>query len=227
LGHYTLFSRGILHRDVSVGNILRYSQAVQRPALEIFECTKDVNYCQGFLIDGDHAIEWRKFWAQCSLGRCLGTLPFMSVRLLSRNGTGQPIIQTAIDDLESFSWILVWVIVHVLKGIKRQRLITQKSRFTSQVLGRSVISGGERRSTTVVAGCCLWGARQRVVAYFPRCRHKSCLVRTGSCIHEAGREREKSCDELESYSKTVYEAVLESGFRHLEKSGGSLPGMRW
>lgn len=35
LGHYTLFSRGILHRDVSVGNILRYSQAVQRPALEM------------------------------------------------------------------------------------------------------------------------------------------------------------------------------------------------
>ena len=29
----------------------------------------------------------------------------------------------------------------------------------------------------------------------------------------------KNHDELESYSKTVYEAVLESGFRHLEEVG--------
>ena len=34
LGHYNLFIKGILHRDISVGNILRYSEPVQRPALD-------------------------------------------------------------------------------------------------------------------------------------------------------------------------------------------------
>jgi hypothetical protein len=34
LGHYNLFIQGILHRDVSVGNILRHSWAVRRPALD-------------------------------------------------------------------------------------------------------------------------------------------------------------------------------------------------
>jgi len=33
LGHYNLFDKGVLHRDVSPGNVLRYSVPVQRPAL--------------------------------------------------------------------------------------------------------------------------------------------------------------------------------------------------
>jgi hypothetical protein len=35
LGHYNLFdkARGILHRDISSGNVLRYSEPIWRPAL--------------------------------------------------------------------------------------------------------------------------------------------------------------------------------------------------
>jgi hypothetical protein len=33
LGHYNLFDKGVLHRNVSPGNVLRYSVPVQRPAL--------------------------------------------------------------------------------------------------------------------------------------------------------------------------------------------------
>jgi hypothetical protein len=32
LGHYNLFDKGILHRDISSGNVLRYSEPIQRPA---------------------------------------------------------------------------------------------------------------------------------------------------------------------------------------------------
>ncbi|KAF8487917.1 hypothetical protein F5888DRAFT_1409101 [Russula emetica] len=56
IGHYNLFDKGILHRDISSGNILRYSKPVWRPALDKFGCTRNVNYCRGFLIDGDHVI---------------------------------------------------------------------------------------------------------------------------------------------------------------------------
>jgi hypothetical protein len=34
LGHYNLFNGGILHRDISSGNVLRYSEPVIRPALK-------------------------------------------------------------------------------------------------------------------------------------------------------------------------------------------------
>ena len=78
LGHYNLFDKGILHRDVSSGNVMRYLKPIERPALDKlwlltlyfaglnidvilrFDCTKNVNYCRGFLIDSDHAIKWRE-----------------------------------------------------------------------------------------------------------------------------------------------------------------------
>ena len=34
LGHYNLFNKGVLHRDVSLGNVLRYSDPVWHPALD-------------------------------------------------------------------------------------------------------------------------------------------------------------------------------------------------
>jgi len=75
IGHCGLFFGGVLHRDISSGNIIRGLQPVNRPALQMctlhflfgkpvdvlsrFECTKNVDLCRGFLIDGDHAVEWR------------------------------------------------------------------------------------------------------------------------------------------------------------------------
>ena len=35
LGHYNLFSKGILHRDISSGNVIRYSKPIERPALDV------------------------------------------------------------------------------------------------------------------------------------------------------------------------------------------------
>ena len=35
LGHYNLFSKGILHRDISSGNVLRYAEPIERPALQV------------------------------------------------------------------------------------------------------------------------------------------------------------------------------------------------
>ncbi|KAH9159622.1 hypothetical protein EDB89DRAFT_2107623, partial [Lactarius sanguifluus] len=64
---------------------------------------QDVNLCRGFLVDGDHAIEWRKGAITPSLGRS-GTLPFMSARLLDEWRLNNLVLHTAIDDLESFLW---------------------------------------------------------------------------------------------------------------------------
>jgi hypothetical protein len=34
LGHYNLFDKGVLHRDVSSGNVIRYLEPIKRPALD-------------------------------------------------------------------------------------------------------------------------------------------------------------------------------------------------
>ncbi|KAH9040469.1 hypothetical protein EDB85DRAFT_1850184, partial [Lactarius pseudohatsudake] len=71
---------------------------------------KDAELCRGFLVDGDHAIEWHKDTITPSLERS-GTLPFMSTRLLNQWRLNRPVLRTAIDDLESFLWVLVWSLV--------------------------------------------------------------------------------------------------------------------
>ena len=147
----------------------------------------------------------------------------MSVRLLSRHsarglGVGQPVIHTAIDDLESFFWILVWVIVHVLKGNttateNNPRILTLFHMFSGG-LSSQMAKGGEMQWwQDAVFGeliqewsHILQNANQKVVSYA-----------RAAASAGPGRERDESCDKLESYSKTVYNDVLESGFRHLEQ----------
>lgn len=59
-----------------------------------------------------------------------GTLPFMSRCLLRSLELGDRILHTAMDDLESFLWVLVWSLTHILKwvvGQAKTRQITKKS----------------------------------------------------------------------------------------------------
>ncbi|KAH8992117.1 hypothetical protein EDB92DRAFT_1859853 [Lactarius akahatsu] len=118
IGHYNLFLGGVLHRDVSSGNILRSQEPVSRSSglsiglLDLREV--DVTSCRGFLVDGDHAVEWRKDAITPSLERS-GTLPFMSTRLLQEWRLNKPVLHTAIDDLESFLWVLIWSLVRIFQ----------------------------------------------------------------------------------------------------------------
>jgi len=122
IGHCNLFLGGVLHRDVSQGNILRLevpkersggrSADVLRPVLG-----QDLSKCRGFLVDGDHSIEWGKIPPTPSSERS-GTLPFMSQRLLNPWDDDEPIVHTAIDDLESFLWVLIWALVQIFEGVR-------------------------------------------------------------------------------------------------------------
>ncbi|KAH9159621.1 hypothetical protein EDB89DRAFT_1864685, partial [Lactarius sanguifluus] len=119
IGHYNLFLGGILHRDISCGNILRLREPINRsPGLHelvpILGRNVNPDVCRGFIIDGDHAIEWRKSATAPSLGRS-GTLPFMSMRLLEAWDYGEPALHAAVDNLESFLWVLIWSIVYIFK----------------------------------------------------------------------------------------------------------------
>ncbi|KAF8257218.1 hypothetical protein EI94DRAFT_1430664, partial [Lactarius quietus] len=105
LGHFNLFLGGVLHQDISCGNILRLQEPIKHLRLILGEDV-DPGHCRGILIDGDHAIEWNE-GTIASVSEPLGTVPFMSRRLFRARLRGMKVLHTAVDDLESFIWVLV------------------------------------------------------------------------------------------------------------------------
>jgi len=87
-GHESLLERKVLHRDISVGNVM------------LDEAEED-----GFLIDLDLAIEIDRKEASGALNKT-GTKVFMAIGVLYDED------HSFIHDLESFFWVLFWVCVH-------------------------------------------------------------------------------------------------------------------
>jgi hypothetical protein len=130
-----------------------------------------------------------------------------------------PIIQTAIDDLESFHWLLIWAIAHILKSqataAPNPRIKVMLTIFSDGVSSQaSKESMAEKWCTCVVFGDLIrdW------LKLFRDARNE--ISRHTLALSEAtsdGQEREEVCNELEQYCMTVYQAILESGFSHLQK----------
>ncbi|KZT39679.1 hypothetical protein SISSUDRAFT_984425 [Sistotremastrum suecicum HHB10207 ss-3] len=115
-GHWNLFIDDWLHRDVSLGNVMLLEEPEEREPvydftdIKILETTQEK--CIGMIIDGDHAIIWwRRRGPQA--GHRSGTLPYLSLRLCRLWSAGQhtQLPHTALDDLESFIWVLMHVIL--------------------------------------------------------------------------------------------------------------------
>ncbi|KAL9097357.1 MAG: hypothetical protein Q9163_006361 [Psora crenata] len=87
-GHESLYKAGVLHRDVSPGNIL----------LEEDES-------DGFLIDLDLAVDLNRLEASGAPGKT-GTKVFMAIGALDGDA------HSFMHDLESFFWVLFWICVH-------------------------------------------------------------------------------------------------------------------
>ncbi|KAH8108726.1 hypothetical protein DFH11DRAFT_1070480 [Phellopilus nigrolimitatus] len=132
IGHFNLFLIGYLHQDVSYDSIYKMPKAVQRSRDDIqktnicfshpkLQKTSKFNFllehmseCSGFIVDGDQAVEWRK-GREAGRHRS-GTLPFMSYRITRGWILDEFILHTAIDDLESFAWVVLWCALHKLEN---------------------------------------------------------------------------------------------------------------
>ena len=86
-GHKNLWNIGILHRDISLGNV-------------VFQ-----DGIGGFLIDLDHAIRINQK-DRPEVRQLTGTKVFISIRLLQGGD------HSYMDDLEPFYWVLFWVCTH-------------------------------------------------------------------------------------------------------------------
>ncbi|KDQ06882.1 hypothetical protein BOTBODRAFT_181161 [Botryobasidium botryosum FD-172 SS1] len=89
-------------------NVMLLATPEERPAVTDFDAIKDITLCRGMLIDGDLAkkIEPHEPLTEGLTG--LGTLPFISIKLLRRWADNMPTSHTPLDDAESFTWVKLW-----------------------------------------------------------------------------------------------------------------------
>jgi hypothetical protein len=146
-------------------------------------------------------------------------MPFMSMRLLDALFTQDSIIHTALDDLESFVWILIWGIVNASKDIEgamtanrgiQSMLIAWSGDVVTNMAKLSIALGSWKDA---VFGDLIreWNG------IFLRAREEAeRLTEDVSSMQLGSREWDDACNELESYTKDIYKEVLESGFKYLE-----------
>ncbi|KAJ7638292.1 hypothetical protein FB45DRAFT_1023098 [Roridomyces roridus] len=117
--HQAAYNAGVIHRDVSEGNVL------------FREVPLPHNGFNGFLVDWDYA-EFTPEGAQRfkelyphdhinsdavrkSLEDITGTFPFMAIEIantsIENDGSQTPVVHGAKHDLESFYWLLVWLVL--------------------------------------------------------------------------------------------------------------------
>ncbi|KAH8982017.1 hypothetical protein EDB92DRAFT_1952689 [Lactarius akahatsu] len=228
IGHYNLYLGGVLHRDVSNGNILRLREPIERPhsrsaSLLRPELGDDVNLssCRGFLADLDHAIEWRKVPPTASRDRS-GTLPFISLRLVNAWAANEPTLHTAADDLESFMWVLVWSLVHILKKFAtitvESATINRLADAFSSFDTRTVLSKGPTLTywrDKVFSGLIEeWSDISDDSHKFLR-RFEA----TSSAANDMDSQK-REWDRLEKYCGEVYIKFIRAGYVHLENIRG-------
>ncbi|OBZ72825.1 hypothetical protein A0H81_06714 [Grifola frondosa] len=128
LGLYNGFKKGWTHRDVSIGNVLLLVCPEDRPT-DSLECLtpqrrQNLGRCTGMIVDEDQEIESKTLFdpaRQRHISRS-GTWPFISIRILY--AIKEMPIPTAIDDLESFMWVLIWAVLEIRQ--KKTQLTSQE-----------------------------------------------------------------------------------------------------
>jgi hypothetical protein len=145
-------------------------------------------------------------------------MPFMSMRILGALQAKEKIIHTALDDLESFLWLLIWGIVYASKDIEGAKAANLGIDLMLDAWSGDAKSNRSKLPTAdewkdAVFGDLIreWlGIVLRAHEENPRFKGDMANTNLGS------QERNEVCDELESYCRGIYREVLETGFRHLD-----------
>ncbi len=144
---------------------------------------------------------------------------FISTRILGIWLDHGSIFHTALDDLESFLWLLIWCIVHLSKDIEGARAnnpgINRMLRsWSGDMMGR--LAAVMNSWDDAVFGDLIKEWLDTFIRAFNETKNFTKYLST----HEVNNEREsrwtRTCNRLESFCKKTYEEILRSGFKHLE-----------
>ncbi|KAL0946161.1 hypothetical protein HGRIS_012424 [Hohenbuehelia grisea] len=130
VGHQGLWSQGILHRDISAGNIMLSASATPNVGQEGF--IMDLEYCRlRHLIEleyGDAASDDKDSpIVGLNGGIMTGTAQFMAVeKLLTILGSDPPFEHKVYHDLESFIWVFAYAVIRHLMSETRFDSSTKK-----------------------------------------------------------------------------------------------------
>jgi hypothetical protein len=147
-------------------------------------------------------------------------MPFMSLRLLDALQQQRKVIHTALDDLESFLWLLIWCIVQASKDVEGAKKVNQglepmlkawSSDYVTDHIYKGRIAQFEWRDAVFGDFIEEWFAISRKAE-----KENRRITKVMSRMHLDSQEWEDACSEIESYCEGVYKEVLESGFKCLE-----------
>jgi hypothetical protein len=142
----------------------------------------------------------------------------MSLRLLGAWQVGEATIHTALDDLESFLWLLIWGIVYASKKIPGAMDVNKGIKLMLDAWSGNANSNLAKLAHALGWKDAVFGDLIREwLGIFIRTRvENERFVQNMSSIRPGSKKWVKACKELESYCKDIYGEVLESGFRYLE-----------
>jgi len=141
----------------------------------------------------------------------------VSIRLLTAWLEKDPIMHTAVDDLESFLWLLTWALVRILKkyGSNRQGILSVESALSSKDIRTNLT---KQYFVELFWPDVAFGSLVRDwLGILKLARHEVEQFMSEFSTILAASERLIAFNNLELLCKKVYEQVLESGFRHREE----------
>ncbi|KAF6760679.1 hypothetical protein DFP72DRAFT_1091861 [Ephemerocybe angulata] len=134
LGHQNLFGKGILHRDVGMHNILLGAPGA-KPG------------CRGIIIDLDMAVWFLKIMPSPCQDYRTGAQRYQPVDMLqnmlelSKMQSKNPVLQTALDDLESFFFVLLDILLmYELPRVPFQGAETTSRMFMKGLDGKELVA---------------------------------------------------------------------------------------
>ncbi|KAF7315811.1 hypothetical protein MIND_00097200 [Mycena indigotica] len=107
-GHKVACDAGVIHRDVSIGNILKRLEPLLAGFLHDFDvsCLTE----QGLAMAKKLFPKLEHGDMDKNLKELTGTYPFLAIDLLEARRNHLPIQHKSKHDLESFFWILIWIV---------------------------------------------------------------------------------------------------------------------
>ncbi|KAF8167522.1 hypothetical protein B0H34DRAFT_682206 [Crassisporium funariophilum] len=149
-GAQQAYQAGVLHRDLSAGNIMIVKD-------------KKTNEWRGVLIDWDMSLLWKKHEGEARTGRT-GTWAFISAKILR---SPHSVAHTLWDDMESAFWVLIYQALRYLNhDHSRHRLFDLFNRiFNAKIAGDDGSMTGGLDKITIMTFC-TFGRSQQMLPRF-------------------------------------------------------------